>query len=71
MRPPQPPPPPPLRVSQRQQPTKLPPIVLRERPPQPPLVQGPQRFVHALPALPVPPRSVIIDRFPAAPTPRK
>ncbi len=68
MRPPQPPPPPPLRIKQQAPPLpQPPPLILREKPPQPPASVASQTVIRKLAALPVPPRSVIIERIPAAP----
>ncbi|UJR31887.1 hypothetical protein I4U23_019361 [Adineta vaga] len=68
VRPPQPPPPPPLRVRQQAPaPPQPPPLILREKPPAPPTNMGSQTVVRRLPAIPVPPRSVIIERLPALP----
>ncbi|CAF1654341.1 unnamed protein product [Adineta ricciae] len=68
VRPPQPPPPPPLRVRQQAPPPpQPPPLILREKPPAPPANMGAQTVVRRLPAIPVPPRSVIIERLPALP----
>ncbi|CAF1336412.1 unnamed protein product [Didymodactylos carnosus] len=68
VRPPQPPAPPPLRIRQRAPPLRsLPPLVLRERPPLPPLPIQSQLVIRRLAALPVPPRSVIIERLPPLP----
>jgi len=44
-----------------------PPLILRERPPQPPATVASQTVIRKLAALAVPPRSVIIERLPAAP----
>ncbi|CAF4909384.1 unnamed protein product, partial [Rotaria sp. Silwood2] len=43
------------------------PLVLRERPPIPPPVIASQTVIRRLAGLPVPPRSVIIERIPPAP----
>ncbi|CAF1085682.1 unnamed protein product [Adineta steineri] len=68
VRPPQPPPPPPLRVRQQAPPPpQPPPLILREKPPAPPSNTGSQTVLRRLPAIPVPPRSVIIERLPALP----
>ncbi len=73
MRPPQPPAPPPLRIRQQAPPLpQPPPLILRERPPQPPASVASQTVIRRLAALPVPPRSVIIERLPPLPPrPRK
>ncbi|CAF3387523.1 unnamed protein product [Rotaria socialis] len=68
VRPEQPPPPPPLII--HEQPTKTcqePPLILRERPP--PVVRGcsSETTIRYLPAIPVPPRSVVVERFPPPP----
>ncbi|CAF4694898.1 unnamed protein product, partial [Rotaria magnacalcarata] len=44
-----------------------PPLILRERPPPIPTAVGAQTVIRKLPALPVPPRSVIIERLPPLP----
>ncbi|CAF0714167.1 unnamed protein product [Adineta steineri] len=68
IRPPQPPPPPPLVVRQRAPPLpSLPPLILRERPPIPPIATASQTIIRHLNAVPVPPRSVIVERLPPLP----
>jgi hypothetical protein len=71
VRPPQPPPLPPLRIKQQEVcvAAQLPPLILRERPPVPPVARASETIIRHLPALPVPPRSVIIERYPAGPAP--
>ncbi|CAF4048062.1 unnamed protein product, partial [Didymodactylos carnosus] len=44
-----------------------PPLVLREKPPQPPQPIASQTVIRRLNAIPVPPRSVIIERLPHLP----
>ncbi len=66
MRPAQPPPLPPLRIKQHETVVaELPPLILRERPPLPPPAIPSETQIRHLPALPVPPRSVIIERYSA------
>lgn len=67
VRPEQPPPPPPLIIHERA--TNIsqePPLILRERPP---VVHGSasETTIRYLPAIPVPPRSVVVERFPPPP----
>ncbi|CAF0969127.1 unnamed protein product [Rotaria sordida] len=64
----QPPPPRPLII--RQHASRVPsppPIILRERPPTPPPCIPSETVTRCLPALPAPPRSVVIERFPPLP----
>ena len=69
MRPPQQRPRSPLRIKQVETAVgELPPLILRERPPLPPSSLGSETIVRNLPALPPPPRSVIIERYAAART---
>lgn len=72
VRPPQPPPPPPLVIrEQLAGASQPPPLILRERPPEPPASMTGETKIKTLPPVPVPPRSVIIERFQsAAPRPR-
>ncbi|CAF3326753.1 unnamed protein product [Rotaria sp. Silwood2] len=68
VRPPQPPPPPPLVIRQHAESLgQPPPLILRERPPTPPACAPSETVTRCLPAIPVPPRSVIIERFPPLP----
>ncbi|UJR34768.1 hypothetical protein I4U23_027547 [Adineta vaga] len=68
VRAPQPAPLPPLTIRQYMQAAVAPPpLILRERPPTPPLAIPSETVIRQLPALPPPPRSVIIERFPPAP----
>ncbi|CAF4063805.1 unnamed protein product [Adineta steineri] len=68
VRAPQPAPLPPLIIRQYMQPAVAPPpLILRERPPTPPPAISSETVIRQIPALPPPPRSVIIERFPSAP----
>jgi hypothetical protein len=68
VRPPQPPAPAPLRIRQQAPPLpQLPPLILREKPPVAPVSIASQTVIRRLAALPVPPRSVIIERLPPLP----
>jgi hypothetical protein len=73
VRPPQPPLPPPLRIRLQALPLPArPPLILREKPPTPPAAIASQTIIRKLATLPVPPRSVIIERLPLSPPrPRK
>ncbi|CAF2116825.1 unnamed protein product [Rotaria magnacalcarata] len=68
VRPEQPPPPPPLII--HEQATTIPqepPLILRERPPTAVRGCSSETTIRYLPAIPVPPRSVIVERFPPPP----
>ncbi|CAF4354833.1 unnamed protein product, partial [Rotaria magnacalcarata] len=52
--------------------SQAPPLILRERPPIPPPRCSSETSIRYLPPLPAPPRSVVIERYPAPPAkPRK
>ncbi|CAF2854136.1 unnamed protein product [Rotaria sp. Silwood2] len=62
VRPPQPPPPEPLVIRQHEPRVSTPPpLILRERPPKPPLHGCSEKYIRELPPIPVPPRSVRIE----------
>ncbi|CAF3766808.1 unnamed protein product [Rotaria sordida] len=69
VRPPQPPPPPPLIIHEHASTLRLPPpLILRERPPTPPTLPEhipSETTTRYLPAVPTPPRSVIVERYPS------
>ncbi|CAM4766386.1 unnamed protein product [Rotaria magnacalcarata] len=68
VRPEQPPPPPPLVIhEQSTHVSQAPPLILRERPPIPPPRCSSETSIRYLPPLPAPPRSVVIERYPAPP----
>ncbi|CAF2657893.1 unnamed protein product [Rotaria sp. Silwood2] len=64
VRPEQPPPPPPLVIREHGSCTSQPPpLILRERPPVPPARIPGETVIRHLPSVPLPPRSVQIERF--------
>ncbi|CAF1284023.1 unnamed protein product [Rotaria sordida] len=68
IRPRQPTPPRPLVIRQHASCVSTPPpLILRERPPTPPRCIGSETVTRCLPAIPVPPRSVVIERLPSLP----
>ncbi|CAF4633130.1 unnamed protein product, partial [Rotaria sp. Silwood2] len=73
VRPPQPPPPEPLVIRQHESRVSTPPpLILRERPPKPPLHGCSEKYIRELPPIPVPLRSVRIEVLPRLPEkPRK
>ncbi|CAF4921933.1 unnamed protein product, partial [Rotaria magnacalcarata] len=68
-RPDQPPPPSPLVIHEHQPAVSTPPpLIIRERPPVPPLRVPSETITRWLPPVPLPPRSLVIERFPASET---
>ncbi|CAF1386996.1 unnamed protein product [Rotaria magnacalcarata] len=70
-RPDQPPPPSPLVIHEHQPAVSTPPpLIIRERPPVPPLRVPSETITRWLPPVQLPPRSLVIERFPASETPQ-
>ncbi|CAM4748479.1 unnamed protein product [Rotaria magnacalcarata] len=69
-RPKQPPPPPPLVIHEHEKPLCAPPpVIIRERPPPRPTPVPGKTITRWLPPVPVPPRSLVVDHFPAPEVP--